>query len=113
MRYFFVFQNKSYHEERSGGFLWAPKVNENGQTFHHWTSMTLLRKGDVIFSSFKGELLSIIVAKDDYKDARKPSTLKSVDLWEIQLWVQEDKSVVIKCPVQLQKVLIDLALIKQ
>lgn len=31
----------------------------------------------------------------------------------IQLWVQEDKSVVIKCPVQLQKVLIDLVLIKQ
>lgn len=49
MNYFFVFQNKSYKEEKNGGFLWAPQKNENGQAFHHWTDLALIKKGDIIF----------------------------------------------------------------
>lgn len=55
MNYFLVFQNKSYEEERNGGYLWAPQKNKNGQTFHHWTDMKLIKKGDIIFNSFNGK----------------------------------------------------------
>ncbi|WP_176546234.1 HNH endonuclease [Bacillus toyonensis] len=87
MNYFLVFQNKSYKEEREGGFLWAPQKNNKGQTFHHWTDMTMIKKGDIIFNSFKGELVSILVAKEDYKAHDKPIGLEQTELWEKEGWI--------------------------
>jgi len=91
MKFFLVFQNKTYKEERAGGFLWAPKVNKDGQTFHHWKSMTKVSKGDVIFNSYNGELLSIIVAEDDFKESPKPASFSGVDLWERDGWKVDAK----------------------
>lgn len=108
MRFFLVFQNKSYKEERLGGFLWAPKANENGQTFHHWTSMTLIRKGDVIFSSYKGELLSIIIAKDDYLEAPKPSSLKTVNRWEEDGWIVDAEYIDVNTPIKYKDYMDDI-----
>lgn len=108
MKYFFVFQNKSYKEEKVGGFLWAPKANKDGQTFHHWTSMTKVEKGDVIFNSFNGELLSIIVAKDDHKDASKPADLESVDLWEEDGWKVEAEYTDVKTPIKYKDYMDDI-----
>lgn len=87
MNYFLVFQNKSYKEEREGGFLWAPQKNNKGQTFHHWTDMKMIRKGDIIFNSFKGKLVSILVAKEDYKVHDKPIGLEQTELWEKEGWI--------------------------
>lgn len=100
MKYFFVFQNKSYKEEKAGGFLWAPKANKDGQTFHHWTSMTKVEQGDVIFNSFNGELLSIILAKANYKEELKPVDLESVDLWEKDGWKVDAEYIDVKVPIR-------------
>lgn len=51
MNYFFVFQNKTYDQERKGSYLWAPKVNAKGQTKSRWTSMAQVKKGDLIIHS--------------------------------------------------------------
>ncbi|MYL48295.1 HNH endonuclease [Halobacillus litoralis] len=82
MNYFLVFQNKSYNEERKGGFLWAPQRNHLGQTFHHWTDMRNIKKGDIIFSSYGGQMLSVLVAKEDCIEHEKPVDLDGLDLWE-------------------------------
>ncbi|WP_129688290.1 HNH endonuclease [Gottfriedia acidiceleris] len=86
MNYFFVFQNKSYLEERKGAFLWAPQKNRKGQTFHHWEDMKLIKKGDIIFNSYNGEMKSIIVANENCKEMQKPKELNQVDLWEKDGW---------------------------
>jgi len=76
MNYFLVFQNKSFKKERNGGFLWAPQKNSKEQIFHHWTDMKMIRKGDINFNSFKGKLVSILVAKEDHKVHDKPIGLE-------------------------------------
>jgi len=87
MNYFFVFQNKSYEEERNGGYLWAPQKNKNGQTFHHWTDMKLIKKGDIIFNSFNGKLVSILTAQANCQEHERPTGLEQLDLWEKDGWL--------------------------
>ena len=50
MAYWWVSQNETWKEERQGGYMWAPKQTNNGVTFFHWTNMTRVRPGDLIFS---------------------------------------------------------------
>lgn len=53
MAYWWVSQNQTFREERRGGYLWAPKSGSNGVVFTHWSNMTLVQPGDVIFSYAK------------------------------------------------------------
>lgn len=87
MNYFFVFQNKSYKEERKGGFLWAPQKNQNGQRVSHWSEMENVKKGDIIFNSYDTEMLSVIVAKEDSMVHEKPEDLDNIELWEKEGWI--------------------------
>lgn len=87
MKFFLVFQNKTYTEERNGGYLWAPQENKSGRKFFHWTNMTKVTKGDVIFSSYKGKLVSISVATSDCLEHEKPSDFDEDELWLKQGWL--------------------------
>ncbi|WP_342026106.1 HNH endonuclease [Cytobacillus pseudoceanisediminis] len=87
MNFFLVFQNKSYHKEKSGGYLWAPQKNEKGQTFHHWTDMKKVKKGDIIFNSYDTEMLSVLVAKEDCLERERPSSLDDLKLWHKDGWM--------------------------
>ncbi|MEH7255752.1 hypothetical protein V7111_26960 [Neobacillus niacini] len=83
---FSCFQNKSYKEERIGGYLWAPQKNENGQTFHHWTDMKMIQKNDIIFNSYNGRLVSVLIAKENCKEHERPTGLDQLDLCEKDGW---------------------------
>jgi hypothetical protein len=37
--FYWVNQGKTYKEESEGGYLWAPKSNEKGNTMFHWETM--------------------------------------------------------------------------
>ncbi|WHY63655.1 HNH endonuclease [Cytobacillus firmus] len=87
MNFFLVFQNKSYREEKSGGYLWAPQKNEKGQTFHHWTDMKNVKKGDIIFNSYDTEMHSVLVAKEDCIERERPSDLDDLKLWHKNGWM--------------------------
>ncbi|WP_255288934.1 hypothetical protein [Bacillus cereus] len=87
MNYFLVFQNKSYVEERNGGYLWAPQKNKIDQTFHHWTEVKNVKKGDIIFNSYQGQLVSVLIAKEDYKEHERPTGLDQLELWEKDGWL--------------------------
>jgi putative restriction endonuclease len=99
MNFFLVFQNKSYKEERRGGYLWAPKKNKLGQTFHHWTDMTGVKKGDIIFNSYNGQLLSVLVAKEDCKEHERPSDLDQIELWEKEGWMVNAEYINLEIPI--------------
>jgi putative restriction endonuclease len=100
MNYFLVFQNKSFKEERSGGYLWSPQVNEKGQTFHHWTDMKNVKKGDVIFNSYNGEMVSVLFVKEDYFEHDRPNDLDEFKLWEKKGWMVKVEYIDLKNPIK-------------
>lgn len=99
MNYFLVFQNQSYKEEREGGYLWAPQKNDKGQTFHHWTDMKLIRKNDIIFNSYMGKLVSVIIAKEHCKEHDKPNGLKQFR-WEKKGWLVNGEYIDLAIPIR-------------
>ena len=86
MRYFVVFQNKTFYEEKAGGYLWAPKANKQGRSMFHWSNMRKVKKGDVVFSSCKSSLVSINIAVSDCYSFNKPIELDYGNLWERVGW---------------------------
>ena len=73
MAVFYVYQGKSYHDERDGNFVWSPKLNESGHKNKGYTMMKFIKKGDFILHNFNGSLMAISIAETDCFDASKPS----------------------------------------
>ncbi|QHE63102.1 HNH endonuclease [Rossellomorea vietnamensis] len=99
MNYFLVFQNKSYKEEYKGGYMWAPQQNHLGQTFHHWTDMRNIKKGDIIFSSYGGQMLSVLIAKEDCVEHERPVDLDGLELWQKEGFLIDAKYVNLNVPI--------------
>lgn len=70
---FYVFQGKSYHDEKNGGYVWSPQKTKNGRNNIGFTTMTYINKNDYILHSFKGSLVAVSIAQTDYYPAEKPS----------------------------------------
>ncbi|PKK98656.1 MAG: hypothetical protein CVV57_05575 [Tenericutes bacterium HGW-Tenericutes-2] len=88
MKYFVVFQNKTFKEEHQSGILWAPKKDINGRfTQFHWESMTKIRKGDVVFSIISNYIVARSIAKSEAIDHSNPfnNELWSRDGWLVYL----------------------------
>ncbi|SET45542.1 HNH endonuclease [Natronincola peptidivorans] len=101
MAYYIVFQNKTYHEERVGGYLWAPKRTKSGKAIYHWTNMTKVKEGDIIFSMYKRNLVSVNIAKSNCIDANRPAALDSVNLWEKEGWLVHAEYNVLDKPIDI------------
>lgn len=86
MAYWWVSQNKTFKQERDGGYMWAPKVDAAGARPHHWETMTEVRSGDVIFSYAQGAIGAIGVATSAAYDANKPAEFGAV-------WQQDGRRV--------------------
>lgn len=84
MRYFFVFQNKSYDEEYRGGYLWAPQCGNNGKRVSHWEKMKSVKCGDIIIHSYQKRIMAISIAKRDVYAANRPTELS--DEWQQEGW---------------------------
>lgn len=63
-KFWFVSQSKTFKEERSGGYLWAPYKNKLGNKQHHYDTLSYVKKGDIIFSNYKGTIPAISEALD-------------------------------------------------
>lgn len=101
MNYFIVFQNKTYIEEMKGGYLWAPQRNKRGHEIFHWTNMIKVKDGDIIFSMYKRNLVSVNIAKDKAIDATRPADLDKVNLWEEDGWLLKAEYKVLDNPVSI------------
>lgn len=86
MRFWWASQNKTYKDERSGGYLWAPKHNENGQSFFHWQNVARVEPGDVIFSYFGQRILAISTAASQAYDAPLPRDWEERHPWFEDGW---------------------------
>jgi hypothetical protein len=73
MAYWWVSQNKTFKQEREGGYMWAPKRDTAGKELHHWSNMTRVRPGDIIFSYAQQAIGAVGTAVTAAYDARKPA----------------------------------------
>ncbi|AUN14345.1 HNH endonuclease [Paraclostridium sordellii] len=87
MRYFWVFQNKSYAEECKGQYLWAPKKDSGGKKVHHWSRMEEVKLGDIIFSCVNRKIVSVNVAKGDGFSHERPKEIEKFGLWNEEGWL--------------------------
>ncbi len=86
MQYFWASQNKTYRDELAGGYLWAPKSNETGQTPFHWRNVAKVNSGDLIFSYFRQRITAISVARSEAYDAPIPREWEELHDWKKDGW---------------------------
>lgn len=80
MKYWWVNQNQTFTQERSGGYLWSPKRKANGQRNQFYENMREVAPGDVVFS-FRGALIPAIgVIRSFVYESPKPSEFGTLDL---------------------------------
>ncbi|MEH7319872.1 hypothetical protein V7113_23565 [Priestia megaterium] len=49
--------------------------------------MKLIKKGDIIFNSFNGKLVSVLTAQANCQEHERPTGLEQLDLWEKDGWL--------------------------
>lgn len=98
-QYFFVFQNKSYDAERRGGYLWAPKSNQDGRRVSHWIMMEEVEKGDIIIHSVNKEIRAISIATSNCYSASQPDELKREQMWEDDGYMVDCQYIDIQYPI--------------
>lgn len=79
MRIYYVFQNKTYNSELSGGYLWSPQLNKAGKKDIGYTTMTFVKKGDFILHSYKQKIVAISIAESNCYSSPKPNELSSTN----------------------------------
>ena len=81
--FWFVSQSQTFKFERPGGYLWAPYTNKAGGKQFHYDTMGMVRKGDIIFSNYKGTIPAISEALDKAEENSKiPAEFKKRYPWK-------------------------------
>jgi hypothetical protein len=79
--WWWVNQNKTYRQEREGGYIWAPqKTKSGGEAFHH-ANVSKVKKGDVVWHYCNQKVVAVSVAETDAFEQPKPEELETDD-WE-------------------------------
>ena len=82
MGIFYVHQGTNYKEESSYGFLFSPQKTLEGKKVKGWTTMSLVKKGDIIFHSANKSIKAISIAKSDcYKATIPPEYNNTFQIW--------------------------------
>jgi len=76
-RFWWVSQNATFEEEATGGFMWSPKTNSDGKANRSYHNMTLIKRGDIIFSYAGTIIRAIGVATTSAYESTKPQSFGS------------------------------------
>ena len=87
MSYWWVSQNKTFHHEVGGGYLWSPITNNVGQRNAAYDFMTEIQAGDVVFSFAGTEIRAVGIALGGAFEAPKPKVFGAAgDTWSAIGW---------------------------
>lgn len=87
IRYFVVFQNKTFLEESNKSILWAPKKDKAGNNAKfHWKTMTECKPGDIVFSVVENKIVSRGIVKTQAITSNNPFVNK---FWNKEGWLLE------------------------
>lgn len=76
MSVFYVYQGDTYKLERSGGYVWSPKLNKNGHKNAGYSKMTEVKQGDFIIHNKAGKIMAVSIAKADCQEGDRPDELE-------------------------------------
>ena len=65
-RFYWVSQNKTFKVERREGYFWAPYLDKAKKELFHWNTLTKLKKGDIVFSHYKGKIPCISIVRNKF-----------------------------------------------
>ena len=82
-----VNQNQTYWKEISGGFLWSPKANSNGNRNQFYDFMTEVQAGDLVFSFCDTFIKAVGIATGPATSAPKPDFDKAGGNWSNVGWL--------------------------
>jgi len=83
-RHWWVSQNRTWKQESSGGYLWAPLIGKGGRVPFHWETMREVRPGDLIFHYVRGQIVAMSQARSVAYHSPRPSEFdKSSDAWAL------------------------------
>jgi putative restriction endonuclease len=72
MRYWWVNQNQTFHQEIEGGYLWSPKRNKNGHRNPFYEFMREVSPGDVVFSFRDTRIAALGIVSGYCRESPKP-----------------------------------------
>jgi putative restriction endonuclease len=72
MRYWWVNQNQTYHQEVRGNFMWSPKTNANGARNPFYDTMHRVAVGDIVFSFSDTRIKAVGIVIGEAETAPKP-----------------------------------------
>lgn len=75
MAIYLVNQGKTYKYERSGSYIWSPKLNKAGGQNKGYTLMKGVKKGDYLIHNSGAKLSAISVVNEDCKSGGQPKEL--------------------------------------
>lgn len=86
--YWWVNHKQTYQSEVDGGYIWSPKVNQNGARNQTYDNLTLVLPGDVVVS-YAGTLIkSIGVVTGSHIEASKPEEFgQTGENWSSTGWL--------------------------
>ena len=86
-KYWWVNQNKTYKAEVNGGYMWSPKVNNNGSYNQFYDYMTQTAPGDIVFSFANTKIKTVGVVVMGAQSIAKPEEFgKSGQSWGTDGW---------------------------
>lgn len=87
MQYWWVNQNQTFEHEISGGYLWSPKREANGNFSQFYENMRNVEIGDVVFSYCDGRISQIGITIGEATTAPKPVEFKNAGAnWAQEGW---------------------------
>lgn len=87
MAFWWVNQNQTYRAEIDGGFLWSPKLKKNGDRSVFYDNVSLVRRGDAVFSFCDTRIKAVGVATAGATSAQKPDFGVVGDQWGDEGWL--------------------------
>jgi hypothetical protein len=87
MAYWWVNQGQTAEFEVEGDFLWSPKESRGGANNQHYTNMTLLNPGDIVFSYSKKMIRAIGVVQERARTSPKPDFRLAGSNWSETGWL--------------------------
>ena len=87
MKYWWVNQNKTYRQERGGGYLWSPKRKSDRSRNPFYDFMRIVAPGDVVLSFAKRKIPSYGIVLSHCYEAPKPQEFgRAGDDWSAIGW---------------------------
>lgn len=87
MRFWWVNHKQTFEHEVGRGYIWCPKVKQNGTRNHFYETLREVQQGDLIFSYAFSHLQAVGIAKLPCYSCPRPDEFGKVgDAWDRRGW---------------------------